>query len=181
LTDERTGEIISFFRGLSSSTLFCGAQPGWRRLGRADRGWQNRAASRFGNDAACSRLLQIPARLTPSIFVDDIGERYTANWPEPAHGIPDRQQGIGVDVRRQLECGLRFLLELQIQRRQCRAEAERSRREQHILHRRIDRRPGRAGRCAAFQARHDPNRGLMDVCGQIFRASSSRRNRSGSC
>jgi hypothetical protein len=30
---------------------------------------------------------------------------------------------------------LRFLLELQVQRRQCRAEAERSRREQHFLNR----------------------------------------------
>jgi len=30
-------------------------------------------------------------------------------------------------IRRQAECGFRFLLELQVQRRQSRAEAERSR------------------------------------------------------
>jgi hypothetical protein len=28
------------------------------------------------------------------IFVDDIGKRYTANWPEPSHEVADRQQGI---------------------------------------------------------------------------------------
>jgi hypothetical protein len=40
-----------------------------------------------------------------------------------------------VDSGWQAESGLRFLLELQMQRRQCRAEAERSRRQQHVLHR----------------------------------------------
>jgi len=69
------------------------------------------------------------------IFVDDIGQSHTADWPEPAHGVADRQQGIRVDAGWQSECGLRFLLELQIERRQCRAEAERSRRQQHVLHR----------------------------------------------
>src|SRR5271166_427550 len=46
------------------------------------------------DDAGCSWSLQIPVRLAPPIFVDDIGQRDTANWPEPAHGIADRQQGI---------------------------------------------------------------------------------------
>ena len=77
--------------------------------------------------------LQIAIRLTPSIFVDDIGERHTANWPKLSHRIADRQQSIGVDVRRQPECNLRFLLELQVQRCQSRAKAECPRREQRVL------------------------------------------------
>jgi hypothetical protein len=80
---------------------------------------------RFGNDAGCSGSLQIPVRLAPPIFIDDIGQRNAADWPKPSHGVPDGQQGIGVDARRQPECGLRCFLELQVQRRQCRAEAER--------------------------------------------------------
>jgi hypothetical protein len=36
-------------------------------------------------------LPQIPVRLAPPIFVDDIGQRNTADWPEPAQRIPDRQ------------------------------------------------------------------------------------------
>ena len=40
-----------------------------------------------------------------------------------------------MDAGRQSERGLRFLLELQVQRRQCRAEAEGPWREQHVLHR----------------------------------------------
>ena len=51
-------------------------------------------------------LLEITASLAPPILVDDIGERDTADWPEPALGVADRQQGIGVDVRRQPERGL---------------------------------------------------------------------------
>jgi hypothetical protein len=35
--------------------------------------------------------LQIPVRLAPSIFVDDIGDRDTADWPEPSHWVADRQ------------------------------------------------------------------------------------------
>jgi len=74
-----------------------------------------------------------------------------------------------MDAGRQSERGLRLFLELQIQRRQSRTEAERSRRQQHVLHRRIDRRSGRARRIAAFEARDNPDRSLMDVCGQILR------------
>ena len=55
-------------------------------------------------------VLQIPARLTPPILVDDIGERNTADRPKPSYRVADRQQGIGVDAGRQAECGLRFLL-----------------------------------------------------------------------
>jgi hypothetical protein len=38
--------------------------------------------------------LQIPVRLAPPIFVDDIGQRNTANGSEPAHRVANRQQGI---------------------------------------------------------------------------------------
>src|SRR5271165_2979472 len=115
------------------------------------------------------RVLQIRVRLAPLISVNDIRKRDTADWPEPTHWVADRQQGIRVDSGRQSECGLRFLLELQIQGRQSRTEAERSRCEQYVLNRRIDGRPGRADRGSAFEAWNDPNRGLMDVRGQIFR------------
>src|SRR5712671_1431003 len=47
-----------------------------------------------------------------TVFVDDIGERNTADWPEPAHEIADRQQGIRMDAGRQSESGLRFPLDL---------------------------------------------------------------------
>jgi hypothetical protein len=67
------------------------------------------------------------------IFVDNIGKGDSANPPEPAHGKADRQQGIGVDVRRQTQRRLSFFLELQVQRHQCRAEAEGRWREQHVL------------------------------------------------
>jgi len=39
-------------------------------------------------------VLQITASLTPSIFVDDIGEGDAADRPKPAHRITDWQQGI---------------------------------------------------------------------------------------
>ena len=77
-------------------------------------------------------VLQIPARLAPSILVDDICERNTANRPKPAHRIPDRKQRIRVDAGRKAQSSLRFLLELQIKGCQSRAEAECSRRQQHV-------------------------------------------------
>jgi len=78
------------------------------------------------NRPGYSGSLQIPARLSPSIFVDDIGERNTTDWTEPAHWVAHRQQRIGMNIRRQTEFGFRLLLELQVQRRLSRAEAERS-------------------------------------------------------
>jgi len=69
--------------------------------------------------------LKIAISLTPLVFINDIGQRDAADWPEPAHGVADRQQGIGMDAERKAECGLRFFLELQIQRRQSRAQAPR--------------------------------------------------------
>jgi hypothetical protein len=66
----------------------------------------------FGNDAGCSSSLQIRVRLTPSIFVDDIGQRDTTDWPEPPHWVADRNQGIGMHAGRQAESGLCCLLDL---------------------------------------------------------------------
>ena len=90
---------------------------------------ENTPAIEVASQHAPCRGDLITVMLPPSIVVDDIGERDTANRPEPAHRIADRQQGIGVDVRRQAKRGLRFLLELQLKRGQSRAKAERSRRQ----------------------------------------------------
>ncbi|HEY4858866.1 MAG TPA: hypothetical protein VII14_02890 [Xanthobacteraceae bacterium] len=55
-------------------------------------GWQGKQRCQpFGDDAGCSWSLQIPIRLAPSVFIDDIGQRNTANRPEPSHGVADRQ------------------------------------------------------------------------------------------
>ncbi len=68
------------------------------------------AVSAMTQDALGS--LQIPVRLAPPVFIDHIGERDTADWPEPAHRVADRQRGIGMDAVRQAESGLGFLLEI---------------------------------------------------------------------
>jgi hypothetical protein len=78
------------------------------------------AVSAMTQDALGS--LQIPVRLAPPVFIDHIGERDTADWPEPAHRVADRQQGIGMDAVRQAESGLGFLLEIQVECRQCRTK-----------------------------------------------------------
>ena len=70
-----------------------------------------------------TKSLQIPVRLAPPVLKHNISE---ADWPEPSHVVADRQQRIRVDAGRQAESGLRFRLELQVQRRQSRAEPERS-------------------------------------------------------
>jgi hypothetical protein len=82
-------------------------------------------------------LLQIPRRLTPPISVDDIGERNTANWPKSAHGIPDRQQCIRAHAGWQPECGLRFFLNCKQGVVRASPQDERSRHEQHVLHRKM--------------------------------------------
>jgi hypothetical protein len=77
-----------------------------------DRDWQIALPVVSAMARGCSRSLEIPIRPTPSILMDDISQRDTADWPEPAHRVADRQQGIGVDTGRQPERGLRLLLEL---------------------------------------------------------------------
>jgi len=44
--------------------------------------------------------LLVPVRLAPAVFVGNFGNRDTANRPEAAHRVADRQQGIGVHVGR---------------------------------------------------------------------------------
>jgi hypothetical protein len=66
----------------------------------------------------------ISARLPPLISEGDIGERNTADWSELTHWLADEQRGIRMDVRKQPERGLGVFLELQIKRRQSRAEAD---------------------------------------------------------
>jgi hypothetical protein len=80
----------------------------------------------------------ISVRLAPRVLKDDIGERNAANRPEPSQGIADRQQGIRVETGRKAQSRLCFLLELQVKRRQCRPEAERSCHEQHVMNRWVD-------------------------------------------
>ena len=56
-----------------------------------------------------------------------------------------------------------------VPRGQGRAKAERTGREQHVLHRRIDRRAGGAARVrAVLQAGDDPDRGFVVMVGQVF-------------
>src|SRR3954466_6726644 len=88
-------------------------------------------------------VLQITANLAPPIFIDDIGQRDTANPPEPGHGIADRQQGIRMDAGWQAECGLRFLFSRTASTASLMSRrGEWSRREQHLLNRWVN---GRAG------------------------------------
>ena len=68
--------------------------------------------------------LQISVRLTPPVPEDDIGESDAANRAEPPHRIPDRQYRVAVPIRRQAESGIGLLLEIQVQRRQGRPQAE---------------------------------------------------------
>ena len=74
-----------------------------------------------------------PGKAGPSIFVDDFSERHTAYWPKPSHRVTNRQQSLGMDVRRQTQHDLGLLLELQVQSCQSCAEAECPRREQRVL------------------------------------------------
>jgi hypothetical protein len=49
----------------------------------------------------CPALISV--RLAPSIFIDDIGERNTADGPEPSQEIADRQRGIRVETGRKAQ------------------------------------------------------------------------------
>jgi hypothetical protein len=63
-----------------------------------------------------------------------------------------------------------------MKRRQCRAEAERTRCQQHVLHSRINRRPGRAGRGAPSR-QGTIHTGASWMCAARYSAAaSSRRN-----
>src|SRR5262249_30290940 len=87
---------------------------------------------RFGEVSSRSPLhwlLLVPVRLTPTVLADNVINRNTANRPETAHRVADRQKGIRVHVGRQAESGLDLLLETQIERRKGRTETERTGRQ----------------------------------------------------
>src|SRR5262249_4858558 len=109
-------------------------------------------------------------RLAPALAIDDIGERAAAERPEFAHGVDDRENGVGVDAGRQPERGLGLLLVEQMAGGERRAEPERACGEQHVLHGRIDARAGgTVGLLAAvLDAGDDPHRGLVKVLGEIL-------------
>jgi len=72
---------------------------------------------KVGHLAAFSAMTDAAGRyivtsLAPSIFIYDIGQRNTADWPEPSYRITDPQDGIRVETGRQSERGLSLLLEL---------------------------------------------------------------------
>src|SRR5262245_34100096 len=91
-----------------------------------------------------SRLLDrcsdAAVRLAPAIFVHELGQVSATDGAELPHGIADRKNRVRVHARREPEGGLALLLVEEMPRRQRGAEPERARREQHVLHRRIDRR-----------------------------------------
>jgi len=74
-------------------------------------------------ESVVGRNEQIPMTLAPTILIGDIGERNTANRPEPAYKVADQQQGLGMHAGRKAQSGLRFFLELQAERCRCRTEA----------------------------------------------------------
>src|SRR5258708_29594932 len=93
-----------------------------------------------------SPVLDPGIELAPPVEIDDVGERPTADRPEAPHRIADRQDGVGVEAGRDAHRSIDFLLVSDVPRRQGRAEPERARRQQHVLHRGVDRRTGRPRR-----------------------------------
>jgi hypothetical protein len=112
----------------------------------------NCAACRFGNDARLLMVSTDPGKARPT-------DPHRRHWRE-GHGVPT--QIVPSDSRSAAEhrsghraasrVRPRFLLELHVQRGQCRAEAERSCCKQHVLSGWVDRRTRRVGRCRAFEA-----------------------------
>src|SRR6516164_6014284 len=88
--------------------------------GRLNRGWSHFSLWQYDTqletdqDSEGFGSLQTAARLPPPVFIDDIGERDTADGSKPAHRVTDWQQSIRVEVGRKTHSGLRFLLELQV-------------------------------------------------------------------
>src|SRR5882724_11124005 len=61
---------------------------------------------KVGHSAAFLAMTDAAGPTHRYIFIDDIGEGDTANRPELAQGVADRQQGIRVDAGRQAKRGL---------------------------------------------------------------------------
>src|SRR6516164_11671548 len=109
--------------------------------------------------------------LAPPVEIDNVGERPAADWPEPAHRVAERQDGVGVEAGRDAHRGVDLFLVIDVPCRQGRAEPESARRQQHVLNGGIDRGPGRASRPrdrAVLEAGDDPHRRLVVMIGQIF-------------
>src|SRR6516225_3457657 len=107
--------------------------------------------------------------LAPPVEINDVGERPATERPKAAHRVTDRQDRIGVEALRDAHRRIDLLLVCNMSCRQRRAEPERTRRQQHILHRRIDRRAGYPCRIGAvLEARYNPYRRLVVVIGQVF-------------
>src|SRR3954453_4194667 len=87
--------------------------------------------------------------LTPFILKDDILQRPAPELAEAPHRPADRQDRVGLDAGREAQDRIDPLPIAGMPRRQRRAEAERADREQHVLDRRIDRRPRGAPRVLA--------------------------------
>ena len=95
-------------------------------------------------------------RLAPAVVVHDVGQRPAADGAELPHGVADGQDGVGVDAGRQAQRGLRVLLVEEMAGGQGRPESERARRQQHVLHGRIDGGAGRARRAWPCPRRDRP-------------------------
>src|SRR5437762_6495184 len=107
--------------------------------------------------------------LTPAVAVDDVLQGPAAQLAEIAHRPADRQDRVGMGAGRQAEDRVDLLTVAGVPRRQGRAEAERPRRQAHVLHRAIDRRASGAARVlAVFEAGDDPYRRLTVMIGQVF-------------
>src|SRR5207249_2767187 len=106
----------------------------------------------------------------PVVLKDDLLERPAPDRAELPHGVTDRQDRIRVNARREAERGFSFLLVKEVPRRQGGAESQRASRQQHVLHRWIDRRAGaaRRRRRAFLEARDDPHGSFVEVIGQVF-------------
>src|SRR5258708_2092810 len=90
------------------------------------------------------RDLQALVGLAPAVAVNHVLQWSAAELAEIAHGPADRQDRVGMGAGRQAEDRVDLLAIAGMPRRQRRAEAERPRRQAHVLHRPIDRRAGRA-------------------------------------
>src|ERR1700719_761167 len=112
--------------------------------------------------------------LAPPVEIDNVREWSASYRPEASHRVADRQDGVGVEAGRDPHRGFDLLFISDVPRRQGRAEPERTRRQQHILHRRVDRRTGRASRPgdrAILEPGDDPHRRLVVMGCQVFESS----------
>src|SRR6516162_4038 len=110
--------------------------------------------------------------LAPPVEIDDVAERPAADGPKTPHRVPDRQDRVGMEARWNAHRLVDLLLVSDVPSCQGRAEPERTRRQQHVLDRGIDRRTRRSCRIGAiFEAGDDPRRRLVVVVRQVLDGS----------